>query len=98
MQRTMRTSGAETLSAAGNIFVGMTEAPLLIKPFVERMTLSEIMSVMTGGFATVAGGVLAVYVGIAPSRRDDIARIGLRAMIGGTIAAFMTATVAGMLL
>jgi len=98
MQRTMRTSGAETLSAAGNIFVGMTEAPLLIKPFVERMTLSEIMSVMTGGFATVAGGVLVVYVGIAPSRRDDIARIGLRAMIGGTIVAFMTATVVGMLL
>ena len=56
MQRTMRTSGAETMSAAGNIFVGMTEAPLLVKPFVERMTKSELMAVMTGGFATVAGG------------------------------------------
>jgi CNT family concentrative nucleoside transporter len=62
MQRTMRTSGAETLSAAGNVFVGMTEAPLLVKPFVERMTNSELMAVMTGGFATVAGGVMAAYV------------------------------------
>jgi hypothetical protein len=48
MMRTMRTSGAETLSAAGNIFVGQTEAPLLIKPFIERMTMSELMAVMTG--------------------------------------------------
>lgn len=62
MQRTMKTSGAETLSTAGNIFVGMTEAPLLVKPFIERMTMSELMAVMTGGFATVAGGVLAAYV------------------------------------
>jgi CNT family concentrative nucleoside transporter len=62
MQRTLRTSGAETLSASGNIFVGQTEAPLLIKPFVDKMTLSELHTVMTGGFATVAGGVLAIYV------------------------------------
>ena len=61
MQRTMKTSGAETLTAAGNIFVGQTEAPLLVKPFVERMTRSELMSVMTAGFATVAGGVMAAY-------------------------------------
>jgi concentrative nucleoside transporter, CNT family len=64
MQKTMRTSGAETLSAAGNIFVGQTEAPLLIKPFVDDMTESELMAVMTGGFATVAGGVMAAYVGL----------------------------------
>lgn len=63
MQRTMRTSGAESLSAAANIFVGQTEAPLLIKPYVEKMTRSELMAVMTGGFATVAGGVMAAYVG-----------------------------------
>ncbi len=62
MQRTMKTSGSETLSAAGNIFVGQTEAPLLIKPYVDSMTLSELHAVMTGGFATVAGGVLAAYV------------------------------------
>ena len=63
MQRTMGTSGAESLSAAGNIFVGQTEAPLLIAPFVGKMTRSELNAVMTGGFATVAGGVMAAYVG-----------------------------------
>ncbi|MCK5446995.1 MAG: NupC/NupG family nucleoside CNT transporter [Gemmatimonadetes bacterium] len=62
MQRTLKTSGAETTSAAGNIFVGQTEAPLLIKPFVKNMTMSELNTVMTGGFATVAGGVMAAYV------------------------------------
>jgi len=62
MLRTMKTSGSETLSAAGNIFVGQTEAPLLIKPYVSSMTLSELHAVMTGGFATIAGGVLAAYV------------------------------------
>lgn len=62
MQRTLKTSGAETLSAAGNIFVGQTEAPLLIRPYIARLTRSELMTVMTGGFATVAGGVLAAYV------------------------------------
>src|SRR5690606_13060346 len=56
MQKTLRTSGAETLSASGNIFLGQTEAPLLIKPFVGTMTRSELNTVMVGGFATVAGG------------------------------------------
>ena len=63
MQKTMKTSGAETLSAAANVFVGQTEAPLLIRPFIEKMTRSELNVVMTGGFATVAGGVMAAYVG-----------------------------------
>lgn len=62
MVRTMKTSGSETLSAAGNIFVGQTEAPLLIKPYVSSMTMSELHAVMTGGFSTIAGGVLAAYV------------------------------------
>jgi len=73
MQRTLGTSGAETLSAAGNIFVGQTEAPLLIKPFFETMTMSELHAVMTGGFATVAGGVLAAYVGMLLAYFPDIA-------------------------
>ena len=64
MQKTLRTSGAETLSASGNIFLGQTEAPLLIKPFVKTFTQSELMTVMVGGFATVAGGVMAAYVGM----------------------------------
>ena len=64
MQKTLGTSGAETLSASGNIFMGQTEAPLLIKPFIKSMTTSELSTVMVGGFATVAGGVLAAYVGM----------------------------------
>jgi CNT family concentrative nucleoside transporter len=63
MMWAMKTSGAESLAAAANIFVGQTEAPLVIKPFVGKMTKSEIMCLMTGGMATVAGGVLAAYVG-----------------------------------
>ena len=62
MQKSMGTSGSETLSVAANIFVGQTEAPLMIRPFIRSMTQSELMAVMTGGFATVAGGVLALYV------------------------------------
>ncbi len=62
MAKTMGTSGAESLSAAGNIFVGQTEAPLLIKPYVSEMTCSELMAIMVGGFATIAGGVMAAYV------------------------------------
>jgi concentrative nucleoside transporter, CNT family len=64
MQWTLKTSGAETLSAASNIFVGQTEAPLVIKPYLSKMTESELMALMVGGFATIAGGVLAVYVGM----------------------------------
>ncbi len=62
MVRTMGTSGAESLSAAANIFVGQTEAPLVVRPYVAQMTKSELMAVMTGGFATIAGGVMAAYV------------------------------------
>ncbi|MCF7824194.1 MAG: NupC/NupG family nucleoside CNT transporter [Candidatus Marinimicrobia bacterium] len=61
MQKTLGTSGSETLSASANIFVGQTEAPLVIRPFIKTMTKSEFMAVMTGGFATMAGGVLAIY-------------------------------------
>lgn len=62
MRWTMGTSGAETLSCSSNIFVGQTEAPLLIRPFLDDMTLSELHAVMVGGFATIAGGVLAGYI------------------------------------
>jgi len=62
MQKTMGTSGSETLSVSANIFVGQTEAPLMVRPFIANMTKSELMAVMTGGFATAAGGVLALYV------------------------------------
>ena len=62
MMKTMKTSGAESLSTAGNIFLDPTESPLMVKPYVERMTQSELFAVMTGGFATVAGGVLGAYL------------------------------------
>jgi len=62
MSRTMGTSGAESLSAAANIFVGQTEAPLVVRPYVSGMTLSELNAVMVGGFCTIAGGVLALYM------------------------------------
>jgi len=62
MEKTMKTSGAETLSVSANIFVGQTEAPILIRPFIASMTKSELMAVMVGGFATVAGSVMALYV------------------------------------
>lgn len=62
MQMSLGTSGAETLSAASNVFVGQTEAPLVVKPYLAKMTDSELMALMVGGFATIAGGVMAVYV------------------------------------
>ncbi|HSM13906.1 MAG TPA: NupC/NupG family nucleoside CNT transporter [Thermoanaerobaculia bacterium] len=73
MVRLMGTSGAESLSCSANIFVGQTEAPLLIRPYVATLTRSEIMAVMTGGFATVAGGVMAAYVGMGVSAKHLLA-------------------------
>jgi len=63
MKKTMKLSGAESLAAAANIFVGQTEAPIMVKPYIEKMTKSEIMALMTGGMATIAGAVLATYIG-----------------------------------
>jgi|SRR5690554_1849179 len=63
MKRLMNLSGAESISAAGNVFLGQTEAPLLVKPYLNKMTNSEILCLMTGGMATIAGGVLAAYIG-----------------------------------
>ena len=67
MQRLMRTSGSESLAAAANIFMGQTEAPLVIKPYLKRMTQSELLALMIGGMASIAGGVLAAYVGFGIS-------------------------------
>lgn len=64
MQRTMGTSGAESLAAAANVFVGHTEAPLVVKPYISSMTTSELNALMVGGFATISGGLLAAYAGM----------------------------------
>jgi concentrative nucleoside transporter, CNT family len=82
MRKAMRTSGSETLSAAANIFMGQTEAPLLIKPYIPRMTRSELLCMMTGGMATIAGGVAAVY-----------AKLGLDAGHGDMPGHLLTASV-----
>jgi CNT family concentrative nucleoside transporter len=73
MRKTLGTSGPESLCVASNIFLGQTEAPLLIKPFLSAMSRSELMAVMTGGMATMAGGVLAAYVGFLGGD-DPVAR------------------------
>lgn len=93
MQKSMGTSGAESLSAAGNIFVGQTEAPLLVRPFLNKMTQSELMAVMTGGFATVAGGVMAAYVGMLREVFPDIAGHLLSASIMSAPAALVVAKI-----
>jgi len=89
MQRTMRTSGAETLSVAGNIFVGQTESPLLVRPFVSDMTLSELNTVMVGGFATIAGSVMAAYVGMLSPYFPDVAGHLLTASVMNAPAALL---------
>lgn len=73
MARTMRTSGAESLASAANIFLGQTEAPLAVKPYISGMSQSELFALMVGGMANVAGGVLAAYVGLLKDRIPDIA-------------------------
>jgi len=70
MMRLMQTSGAETLSAAANVFMGQTEAPIIVKPYVPRMTQSELLAMMVGGLATISGGVMAVYISMGA---DEVA-------------------------
>ncbi len=64
MAKAMKVSGAESISVAANVFIGQTEAPLVVRPYVEPMTKSELLTLMIGGMATIAGGVLAAYVGL----------------------------------
>ena len=94
MRKAMRTSGSETLSAAANIFMGQTEAPLLIKPYLARMTQSELLCMMTGGMATIAGGVASVYVKMGlDAGHPDIAGHLLTASVLSAPAALLIAKV-----
>ena len=93
MRRTMKTSGSETLATAANTFVGQTEAPLMVAPFIKGMTESELAAVMTGGFATVAGGVLAAYVGLLDKVVPDIAGHLIAASVMSAPAALVIAKV-----
>lgn len=72
MKRTMKISGPECLAMSANVFVGQTEAPLLVRPYLEKMTKSEILCLMTGGFATIAGGVFAAYVAFLGGTDPDL--------------------------
>lgn len=88
MNKTMRLSGPESLAAAANVFIGQTEAPLVVKPYLERMTRSEIMTIMVGGLATIAGSVFGVYVSILGG--DDLAakqEFGMHLLIASVISA-----------
>lgn len=97
MAKTMRLSGAESLSAAGNIFLGQTEAPLLVKPFIGKMTRSELNCLMTGGMATIAGSVLGAYVsflgGGDPAQQQLFATYLLSASIMNAPAAIVMAKI-----
>ncbi|MFB6258179.1 MAG: NupC/NupG family nucleoside CNT transporter [Flavobacteriales bacterium] len=95
MRRLMNLSGAESLAAAGNVFIGQTSAPLLIKPYLPTMTRSEIMCLMSGGMATIAGGVLAAYVGFLggddPAQQAFFAKHLLTASVMSAPAAIVAA-------
>jgi CNT family concentrative nucleoside transporter len=93
MQKTMRTSGAETLSASANIFLGQTEAPLVVKPYLNSMTSSELFNVMVCGFATAAGGVLAAYTLMLRDVVPNVAGHLLAATILQTPAAIVLAKI-----
>ena len=97
MAKTMRLSGAESLSAAGNIFLGQTEAPLLVRPFISKMTNSELNCLMTGGMATIAGSVLGAYVsflgGGDPEQQQIFATYLLSASIMNAPAAIVMAKI-----
>ncbi len=93
MEKTLKTSGAETLSASANIFVGQTEAPLIVRPYLLKMTTSELFCVMTGGFATVAGGVMAAYVGFLMHEFPQIAGHLMAASVMSAPAALVMAKI-----
>lgn len=97
MAKTMRLSGAESMSAAGNVFLGQTEAPLLVRPFIKKMTKSELLCLMTGGMATIAGSVLGAYVaflgGSDPEEQAKFATYLLSASIMNAPAAILMAKI-----
>ncbi len=93
MTRLMRVSGAESLAVAANVFVGMTEAPLFIRPFVSTMTRSELFCLMTGGMATIAGGVMVAYIQMLQPHFPNIAGHILSASVMSAPAALAIAKI-----
>jgi concentrative nucleoside transporter, CNT family len=97
MSRTMQLSGAESLSASANIFLGQTEAPLMIRPYLATMTRSELLTVMVGGLATIAGAVMVAYIGMLggddPAARLLFAKHLITASVMSAPAALLTAKI-----
>lgn len=98
MRKTMKLSGAESLAAAGNIFLGQTESPFLVRPYLEKMTRSEIMCLMTGGMATIAGGVLAAYIGFLGGEDDAQRLMFAKHLLAASVMSAPAAVVAAKLL
>ena len=97
LRRALGVTGVEAMSAAANIFVGQTEAPLTVRPFIPRMTRSQLMAVMAGGFATIAGSVMAAYVvmlgGDDPAARAEVAKHFMIASVMSAPAALVIAKI-----
>jgi len=98
MKKTLKLSGSESLAAAGNIFLGQTESPLLIKPYIEKMTLSELLCLMSGGMATIAGGVLAAYIGFLGGNDSEAQLFFAKHLLAASVMSAPAAVVAAKIL
>ena len=98
MKKTLSLSGSESLAAIGNIFLGQTESPLLIKPYIEKMTLSELLCLMSGGMATIAGGVLAAYIGFLGGNDPEQQLFFAKHLLAASVMSAPAAVVAAKLL
>ena len=93
MQKTMKVSGAESVAAAANIFVGQTEAPLIVRPYLAKMTRSELLCLMVGGLATTAGSILAAYVGVLNNIIPNVAEHLITASVMSAPAALLVSKI-----
>ena len=98
MKKTLKLSGSESLAAAGNIFLGQTESPLLIKPYIDKMTLSELLCLMSGGMATIAGGVLAAYIGFLGGNDPEAQLFFAKHLLAASVMSAPAAVVAAKIL
>mgnify|MGYP000668897654 CR=1 FL=1 len=98
MSKTMNLTGAESLAAAANVFIGQTEAPLVVKPFLEKMSKSEMLCLMTGGMATIAGGVFAAYIGFLGGTDVETQALFAKHLLAASIISAPAAIVAAKLL
>ena len=98
MMKVLGLSGAESLAAAANVFIGQTEAPLVVKPYLENMTKSEILCLMVGGMATIAGGVFAAYIGFLGGTDEELQRYFAKHLLTASIISAPAAIVAAKML